>query len=137
MAKPKDYDEALVQLTAAKEDLAEKREDLRNFKTENKIKRNKPVEDEAIKKQLETKEAGVEKAREAVDAAKLAAKELKPRKERVTKYEYPDDCTTDKDKKRYRAKMRREAKKEAAGETEGKDKKPAKKVVKKDTKTED
>lgn len=137
MAKPKDYDEALVQLTAAKEDLAEKREDLRNFKTENKIKRNKPVEDEAIKKQLETKEAGVEKAREAVDAAKLAAKELKPRKERVTKYEYPDDCTTDKDKKRYRAKMRREAKKEAAGETEGKDKKPAKKVVKKDAKTED
>jgi len=135
MAKPKDYDEAVQQLEAAKTDLSEKREALREFKTENKIKRNKPVEDPAIQKQLETHEGAVEKAREVVDAAKAAAKELKPRKERVTKYEYPEDCTTDKDKKRYRAKMRREAKKAESGD----DAKPAakKKVVKKDAASED
>jgi len=133
MAKPKDYEEALAQLETAKENLANERVALREFKAENKIRRNKPVEDEAIAKKLEAAEGKMEKTREAVETAKAAAKELKPRKVRVTKYEYPEDCVTDKDKKKYRAKMRREEKKKE----EPAEKKPPKKVVKKDTKKED
>lgn len=131
MAKPKDYDEAIAQLEAAKATLAEKKEILKEFKTENKIKRNKPVEDEKLAAKLEKLDEAVTKARDAVDVAKEAAKDLKPRKARVTKYEYPDDCVTDKDKKKYRAKMRRDSKK--ADDPEGEKPKPEKKkkVVKK------
>lgn len=129
--KPKDYDDALKQLEAAKEKLAAEKVAIREFKAEKKIRRNKPVEDKEIAASLEKKEAAVETAREAVDAAKAAAKELKPRKERVTKYVYPDDCVTDKDKKKYRAKMRREKKKAEAGDAGEKKPAPKKKVVKK------
>ena len=132
MAKPKNYEEALAQLAAAKENLSEAKDGLREFKKDNKIRRNKPVEDEKIAAQLEKKEEIVDNAREKADLAKEAAKELKPRKERVTKYVYPDDCVTDKDKKKYRAKMRREAKKKAeGGDEKGKEKAPKKKVIKK------
>lgn len=138
MAKPKTYDEALEQLNTAKEKLSEVKDGLREFKKENKIRRNKPVEDEKIAAQLEKKEEIVDKAREKVDLAKEAAKELKPRKERVTKYIYPDDCITDKDKKKFRAKARRDAKKKDEGD-EGKEEKksPKKKVVKKSQTEED
>jgi len=132
MTKPKvkTYEEATAAMEVAKEKLGTEKEALREFKKENKIRKNKPVEDAAIAKKLEIADGKVEKAREAFDAAKAVAKELKPRKERVTKYEYPEDCTTDKDKKRHRAKMRREAKKAEAGDAD--DKKPAaKKVAKK------
>ena len=134
MAKPKNYDEALEQVTIAKETLAGAKETLREFKTENKIRRNKPVEDKAIAAKLEKLEVTVDSAREKVDNAKATAKELKPRKERVTKYVYPDDCITDKDKKKYRAKARRELKKSAEGDKKD-DKKSGnkKKVVKKKT----
>jgi len=133
MAKPKTYEEAAEQLEAAKGKLSEAKEEVRNFKKEHKIKRGKPIEDAKVNSQLEKLEAAVDKAREAVDTAKEAARELKPRKERVTKYEYPEDCVTDKDKKRYRAKMRRDSKKDEKGETDKKPaaKKTAKKAVKK------
>lgn len=139
MAKPKNYDEALEQLTSAKESLASVKENLREFKTENKIRRNKPVEDKKIVAQLEKQEATVDTAREKVDEAKAAAKELKPRKERVTKYVYPDDCVTDKDKKKFRAKARRDKKKADAGEDDKGDEKKGgkKKVVKKKSTDED
>lgn len=133
MSKPKTYEEALEALETAKANLGEVKEANREFKKENKIRRNKPIEDEAIAKKLEASEAKVDKAREAMEAAKLNAKELKPRKDRVTKYEYPDDCVTDKDKKKYRAKMRREAKKSDAPEGEEKKTAAKKKVVAKKT----
>jgi len=130
MTKSKTYEEALENLDALKAELAEAKTDLREFKKENKIKRNKPVEDEKIASQLEKKDKGVEALRDKVEEAKTEAKELKPRKERVTKYTYPDDCVTDKDKKKYRAKMRREAKKAANPEKAPAEKKE-KKVKKK------
>jgi AAA+ ATPase superfamily predicted ATPase len=119
--KPKDYDEALAQLETAKEKLAEVKTDLREFKQEKKIRRNKPVEDKEIAKELGVKEKAMEDARQEVEDAKAAAKELKPRKERVTKYDYPKDCVTDKDKKKFRAKSRRDVKKAAKEAEEGKD----------------
>jgi len=130
MTKPKNYEDALAQLDTAKENLANERVALREFKAENKIRRNKPVEDAEVAKKLEAAEGKVEAARTVMDEVKSAAKELKPRKERVTKYNYPEDCITDKDKKRHRAKMRRELQKEEKGDA--KEVKPAaKKAVKK------
>ncbi len=129
MAKNKTYEEALETVNTLKEKLGEERTALREFKSENNIKRGKEPEDEKIAAKLEKLVAGIEKTREAIDIAKVEAKELKPRKNRVTKYDYPDDCTTDADKKKYRAKMRREAKKDA--EPVKKDAEPVKKVPKK------
>jgi len=129
MAKAKTYDEATANLDAAKTTLSDAKEVVRTFKTENKIRRNKPVEDEKVAKKLEALEAKVEKAREAMDITKEIAKDLKPRKDRVTKYEYPADCVSDKDKKKYRAKMRRDSKKADAPEGEDKAAKPSKKKV--------
>lgn len=143
MAKPKTYEEALELMDAKKEKLSELKQGLREWKKENKIKRNKPVEDEKLATQLTKKEEVVTKAQEAYDTARDSAKELKPQKDRVSKYEYPADCITDKDKKRYRAKMRRDAKagekpeKESKVEKDGKPK-PKKKIVKKEsTKSEE
>ena len=127
MAKAKTYEEALEQVNSLKETLAEERTALREFKSENNIKRGKEPEDEKIAAKLEKLAGAVEKTREAIDEAKAAAKELKPRKERVTKYDYPEDCTTDADKKKYRAKMRREAKKAEAGDEAKLEKKAPKK----------
>ena len=56
-----------------------------------------------LTKKLETAEEDLEKANEA-------AKALKPVKTRETSYQYPENCTTAADKKKYRAKMRREKK---------------------------
>lgn len=56
-------------------------------------------------------------AKEADEAAQTVAKGLKPKTERVMKYEYPADVTTDADKKKFRTKMRAAAAKEAKGET--------------------
>lgn len=129
MGKSKTYEEALAQMETAKEGLAAAKEALREFKSENQIRRNKPVEDKKLADQLEKLEAAVDKAREGFDAAKEEAKELKPRKTRTVKYEYPADCITAADKKKYRAKMRREKKSAEKAAEGGEEKKVAKKKV--------
>jgi len=134
MSKPKDYDEALEQVNAKRETLKEQKAELRQFKTENKIKRGKEVEDAKIAEKLAKKDAAIEATREEIETLKAAAKELKPRKERVTKYIYPEDCVTDADKKKFRAKKRREVKaaeKKEAGDGKEEKKDGKKKVVKK------
>lgn len=139
MSKPKTYEEALEQVKNLKETLAEERTALREFKSENNIKRGKEPEDEKVAAKLLKLNEAVDKTRESIDEAKVAAKELKPRKERVTKYDYPDDVTTDADKKKYRAKMRREKTKAEKGEGKEEKATPKKKnpVKKKDQGEED
>ena len=75
MAKAKTYDEALEQVASLKETLSEERTALREFKSENNIKRGKEPEDAKVAKQLEKLNASVDKTREAIDTAKAAAKE--------------------------------------------------------------
>lgn len=138
MAKVKNHEEAVAILEANKETLKESRTALRTFKTENGIKRGKEPEDAKVKKGLTAAEGKVTKAQEVLDAAKEVEKELRPKKDRVTKYDYPEGMS-DKDKKKFRAKSRRDAKaaaKKAAGGDEEKastDNKatPEKKVIKK------
>lgn len=105
----KTHEEAVAQLEAAKENLKSAKVALREFKSENGIKKGVEPEDAKIKKGLEKLEAAVEKAQADLDSVKEVEKELKPRKDRPVKYEYPEGFT-DKQKKQYRAKMRRDAK---------------------------
>ena len=133
MAKPKNYEEALSQIESLKEKLAEQKQAVREFKTENKVKRGKEPEDAKVAASLKKLDDAVEATRESIEELKTLAKEMKPRKERKLKYEYPEDCVTDKQKKAYRTKMRKERAKAAAGESSDEKKKPApkKKPVKK------
>ena len=131
MSKDQTYEEALEELTTAKETLSEAKTTKRDFMKENKIKRNTVPDDSKLASKLEKHENAVTKAQEKVDDARETAKGLKPRKVRETKYEYPEGMT-DKEKKRFRAKKRREAK----GEKEPK-KKETKKKLKKKSDSED
>lgn len=129
MGKPKSYEEAQEARQAAQEAAKELRTELAAFCKENKIKRGTAPDElgddvkASVAKKYKTLFNKNEKAREAVADAKATEKELKPRKERASKYDYPDDVTTPEQKKKYRAKMRREAKAAEKGD----DKKSSKK----------
>lgn len=129
MAKAKTFEEAQEQFNAAKEALKDAKTVLREFTIENKIKKDKAPEDPKLASKFEKLNKAVEKAREDAEAAKEAVKELKPKKVRETKYEYPEGMT-DKEKKKYRAKVRRDklaAEKPPKEAKEPKEKKPLKK----------
>jgi hypothetical protein len=132
MGKPKTFEEAQEQFEALREALKEAKNELREFMVENKIKKDKTPEDPKLAKKFEGLTKKVDAAKTAAEQAKESVKELKPKKVRETKYEYPDGLT-DKEKKKFRAKMRREAK---AGEKKekGGDAAPApkKKLAKKE-----
>jgi len=132
MGKPKTFEEAQEQFTAAKEALKAAKEELREFMAENKIKKGATPEDPKILKKFESLTKNVETARETAECLKESLKELKPKKTRETKYAYPEGMS-DKDKKKFRAAQRRAAKGEKApkeketGDGEPKAKKPLKK----------
>jgi sugar-specific transcriptional regulator TrmB len=132
MGKPKTFEEAQEQFTAAKEALKAAKEELREFMAENKIKKGATPEDPKILKKFESLTKKVETARETAEGLKESLKELKPKKTRETKYAYPEGMS-DKDKKKFRAAQRRAAKGEKApkeketGDGEAKTKKPLKK----------
>lgn len=117
MKEVKDYDSAIELQKAGKTELKAAREELRAFKKENKIKKDAKVEDKKIASKLEKLEATVVALKEKQETIDEKVKELKPRKDRVVKYEYPEGLT-DAEKKSYRAKKRREANKAAKGEDE-------------------
>lgn len=109
MAKEVTHEEAVANVEATKTSLKEAREALRTFKQDNGIKRDAVPEDAKIKKELDKLVSAADKAKAAADKAKETEKAIRPRKERSSKYEYPDGMTAD-EKKKFRAKARREAK---------------------------
>lgn len=113
MGKPKTFEEAQEQFNAAKEALKTAKEELREFMAENKIKKGATPEDPKILKKFESLTKKVETSRETAEGLKEALKELKPKKNRETKYAYPEGMS-DKDKKKFRAAQRRAAKGEKA-----------------------
>ena len=130
MTKAKTFEEATEQFNASKETLKEAKTELREFMIENKIKKDKAPEDPKLVVKLEKLTQKVDRAQEAAEAAKESVKELKPKKERETKYEYPKGMT-DKDKKKFRTAARRKAKAPEKAEKEEKSEKTAKKPLKK------
>lgn len=140
MAKTKSHEELVAEVEAAKEVLKTKRSELREFKQENDIKKDKRPEDAKISAKLDKLSEAVDKAEKALEIAREAEKEARPKKEKIVKYDYPEGMTDD-EKKKFRAKARRDsAAKEKAEKPEKKDKaekkeeKPEKKVIKKQDK---
>lgn len=103
-------------LQAAKDAQKENNAALASFRKKNKLKKGAEPADEKLSKELKKLEAASQKGKELVESLNAEAKKLKPRKDRVTKYAYPEDCTTTADKKKFRAKMRAEERKAKKGE---------------------
>ena len=137
MTKPKTFEEAQEQFTAAKEALKEAKTELREFMVENKIKKDKAPEDQKLVKRLEQLQRKVDVAQTSAENAKESLTELKPKKVRETKYVYPEGMT-DKDKKKFRAAERRKLKNvdKPAKEEKPAGEKTAKKPLKKKEETE-
>lgn len=129
------YEEAIEAVNLKKAALKEAKQALRAFRKENDINPDDPIEDEKLAKKSAKLVAVVEKAETELEEANIAAKELKPKSERVSKYEYPEGLTAA-EKKKFRAKARAAAKKAAKGENPDAGEKPAKKAKKEAEATE-
>ena len=143
MAKTRNYEDIKKDLETAKATRAEARQALKEFSKTNKIKEGTEASEIAEKKtRIAYKELvkAVTASKDAVDKLSTEAKENKPVKERETKYNYPADCTTGDQKKKFRtlerARLKREAK-EAAGGGKAKSEKKAEKSEKKSEKKAD
>lgn len=126
MAK-KTYAERKEELGTLKEDSKQARKDLKNFCKENKL--DPEAENADNKKFVKLKALVTKTSTDVAEAEKWLAdnKEVKERAQRKSNYEYPADCTTAADKKKWRAKARAAAKKKAKEESgEGSSKKSKK-----------
>ena len=129
------YEEAVKKAEKATETRKAAQAAKETFASENGLKAKKdhsedPKHGKAWKK---LKQAHLD-AKDAEIVAQAAAKELKPVTVRESKYEYPADCVTDLDKKKYRAKMRAEKNK---ADKPAKTEKPAKEEKSKKAKKEE
>lgn len=125
MAKFKNYDEATKAVDESKKVRTAAKEALEAFCKTNKIKKGTPSSevDKKLRGEYKTLTAAYQEARKAVDEASEAAKALKPAKVRETKYDYPADCVTAEQKKKFRTAARAAAKR---AEKPAKADKPAK-----------
>lgn len=126
MAKIKSFEEAKDALVEQKNSLKENKAELKEFKKEHKLKGDKQPEGAKLEKQFGKLNHRVDKGITKVAELKELVKELKPAKDRQTKYEYPDGLD-DKGKKKFRAAARR-----ALKSAEKKEEKPKKKDKNKD-----
>lgn len=103
------FEEATTAYADSKVTAKNERESLNAFCKENKLKRNVDHTDDAKhgKKYAKLKQT-VDAACELRDALKEQVKETKPKKTsgRASKYEYPEDITTNEQKKKYRTQLR-------------------------------
>lgn len=131
MKKYTDYEEAKAAREEAKETLKSAKAAFRDFKKEN-GKTADEIEDKKLKKEFNKLEAAVTAAEEELDNLNAQCKELRPAPSGnfAAKYTYPEGMTDPKEKKKYRAKMRREA--NGAEEGEEKEEKASKKKAKKE-----
>lgn len=147
MAKTKfaSYEEATAAAATAKEEKKAARQALKEFEAEKGLKHREDHsenEDGKIAKQWKKLNAALQTAITAEEEAEKASKDLKPKKEREAKYDYPEDCVTAEQKKKYRAEARAAAKKAAKGEAKAEKKekvateKATEKSSKKDKKKE-
>jgi hypothetical protein len=93
-------------LEAAKADLATAKENFKKFLTKNNLKAGVTPKDEALAKKLAGLEKKIATAEKGVKDAKKALKPKKEKAERVSKYEYPADCTSAEDRKKFRTSQR-------------------------------
>lgn len=119
-------------LDVAKANLATAKEELKKFQKKNGLKADETPNDEKLAKKLSSLQNKVAKAEKEVKIAKKGAKgESAPR---ASKYEYPADCVTAEDKKKFRTAQRNAAKKgEKVEKKAAKVEKSSKKAAKEET----
>lgn len=96
-------------MEAAKANHTEVKAAYKKFLKANDLKEGEDSDDPKIAKKLKTHLKAVKEAEAAIKAAKKAGKPAKA--ERVSSYDYPADCVTAEDKKKFRTKARAAAKK--------------------------
>jgi len=117
-------------LETAKIDLATAKSNFKKFLKTNNLKENEIPSDGALAKKMANHQNKMAKAEKAL---KIAKKESKPKKDRISKYDYPPDCDTAEKRKKYRAEQRSKLKK--VGKAEKKAKKSEKAPEEKKKKT--
>jgi len=129
-------EEAKAKLTQVKDDLEVQVGERKAYATEFKLKSKEDHSEDPKHgkkwKAFLTAEEKLRKERDQIKEWMSGNKPAKEKKERNLKYEYPVDCTSDNDKKKYRAKMRAAANKEEKGETKKAKSKEGKTEEKKD-----
>jgi len=137
MSKEITYEEAQELVKTTKENLKMAKAELRDFRKENNIKKDDVPEDEKLAKKLGKLVSKVEALEAELAEADELAKGLKPKRSGgfAKKYEYPEGMTDDKEKKKYRAKMRRQNNKAEKAEGDPTAEAPAEKPAKKERKT--
>jgi len=109
-SKTRTHEVVLAELNAAKEAKKTARGQFTGFCLKEKCSQKEAPKDKKVKAEW-TKLHDDYKAHKAiVEKLEEEEKSLRPKKERAVKYEYPADCTSAADKKKYRAKMRAAAK---------------------------
>ena len=114
----KNYEELLKALEEKKAARKAVRAEMNQFLSDNKLKmgNHSNHEDAKIAKGWKKLQEKYDKAKAEVEALEVDVKAAKPKKEREGKYDYPEDCVTADDKKKFRAKMRSKAKAAEKGE---------------------
>lgn len=130
-AKYKDYDEAEAAQKSLKIEVKNHKQSLTSYLKQNKLKRNVDhSDDKKHGKKITAFNKKIERAVSKLEVCNQACKDLKPKKERAYKYDYPDGLTAE-EKKKFRQKARQEA-----NPKKKKDKKDTKKDKKTSTKKE-
>ena len=121
------YEQAQEAADVKKEALKVAKAAARDFRKENKLRPDDVPEDQKLAEKLVKLAGKVEKAQKEYDEAAEAAKALKPKAVRDSKYEYPAEMTAQ-EKKRFRAKARAEVRKAAKAAEDPKAEKKEKKA---------
>src|SRR5690606_8121133 len=104
-------------IETTKDELSVAKSELKEFLKSNKLSSKEDhSEDPKHGKKYRKYKDLIAKKEQQIQDAKDWIRDNKPAVIRPTKYEYPEDCVTEKDKKKFRARMRAEAKRAEAGE---------------------
>lgn len=131
-------EEAKENLSTTKEELQVSKDEIKSYRKENKLEKDTDYsEDPKHGKTWKKLAKAVSSKEETIAEIRTWMEENKPKKEKVqreSKYEYPEDCTSEDDRKKFRAKKRREA---ASAEKEAAEPKKEKKASKEETAAEE
>ena len=144
MAKKfKTLEEAQAAQTEAKAAVKKEKEVLTAYYTKNKLKRNEDYTDDAKHgSKIDRLQKNIDKASEVLEDINTQVTELSPKKgkaakaetSRSMKYDYPADCTTAEQRKKFRIAARKEA---SGGEKKEKKEKPIGKSKKEEASVEE
>jgi hypothetical protein len=107
-----DLEKKSAQLETLKDSAKAARSAFQSFTKKNNLSMKEAPADKKLKAEWGKLKTAYSELREERDGIEAEVKALTPKKERVVKYDYPADCTSENDRKKFRAQARAAAKKE-------------------------